>query len=282
LSPTDDVQGDLVAQVYAIMAPQRGPAVMIEDMRPASEGGNPTYTMGLKSRILEKLGTMDPRGFPALEEKTVAHQGATSEVQNFLETRHPRTIIYVGMPDLAVSVLRIAQNETAHINATWIFTDSCITSPEGFIPTLKQMPGDFFITFQAPPAALSQGLQQYMAYTISTGGNVLFALESEKCNRFRAAPSYEVFGFDSYLTALLVIQQSKTGLPNDVSHVIEGRNISYSLLIHDTYDFSPLGDSMKTNFYLYQFQGDCTYHFTLDELKQYRVDKDSKAKASTH
>jgi hypothetical protein len=222
---------------------------------------------------------MNLRGYPALIERTVQRNGDTSAVQEFLESRHPQTIIYVGMPDLAVNILGIAQS--ANVDATWIFTDSCITSPEQLIPTLKQMSGRFFITFQAPPAAVSAGLQQYMSYTISTGGNVLFALESEKCDRLRAAPSYEVFGFDSYLTALLLLNQSKTGKVEDIMRVMNGRQISNPLLIRDTYDFNTMGDSIKTTFYLYQFIGDCTYYRSLDELKADQAARRADAEKKT-
>jgi len=282
LSPTDDAQGDFVAAAYVATIHPDGPAVMIEDLRPPGDGGNPTYTNGLKDRILRGVNDMKLEGYPALEERAVRAQGATSEVQQYLETRHPRTIIYVGMPDLAQDVLRLAQGPKAETDATWLFTDSCITSPEELIPRLKGMPGDFYITFQAPPASVSKGLQQYMAYTVSTGGNVLFALDRQKeCDRFLAAPSYEIFGFDSYLTALLVLRESKTGTRAAVIQKIRERTITSPLLIGETYSFLPSGDreikddknnkSNNTGFYLYEFKGGCTLYRSLDELKAKRA-----------
>jgi hypothetical protein len=279
LSPTDDAQGEFVAEAYAATVHRESPAVIIEDLRSPDDGGNPTYVSGLTERIRRAVNEMKLKGYPALEEKSVRSPGATSEVQQYFETRHPRTIIYVGMPDLAQDVLRLAQSDKAQINATWLFTDSCITSPEELIPRLKEMPGEFFITFQAPPAAVSKGLQQYMAYTVSTGGNVLFALDREKtCDRFLAAPSYEIFGFDSYLIALLVLKESKTGKRADVIAKIQERTISNPLLIGETYNFLASGDreikdekSKNTGFYLYEFVRDCTLYRSLDDIKSRRM-----------
>jgi hypothetical protein len=294
LSPTDDVQGDFVATVYQLAARKGAPAVIVKDLRSKDKGGNPGYVLPLRHRIVEAVEKLKLVGYPALEDVDITDDLGTNAVQGYFETKHPETIIYLGMPDAALLVLGKAR--AAGIDATWIFTDSCITNPQDLIPRLKSLSGNFYITFQAPPALESQGLQLYTFYTRSTGGNVLFALDPEErqprvkegpstdsksndetakeaappvlnrpCDKYRAAPTYEVFGFDSYLTALLVLRDAD-GTREGVIRRFAQPKISDPLLIAETYEFTPSGDSKNTHFYLYEFAGDCTSYISLPEL----------------
>jgi len=309
LSPTDDVQANLIAKVYQASARTGAPAVIVQDLRPRANGGNPGYVTPLKEAIVTAVEKLKLTGYPVLEEVAVTVERGTNDVQSFFEKRQPRTVIYLGMPDTALAVLRKAQD--ADINATWIFTDSCITSPQALIPLFRTLQGEFFITFQAAPASISQGLQLYMFYTRSTGGNVLFALDpdnprpqaqdskesqssetdvsesgpkpkaserakhSKPCDRYQAAPTYEVFGFDSYLTALLVLRDAH-GERSGVVKRFNNRKIDDPLLIGESYEFDEYGDSKNTQFYLYEFVGDCTSYISLEALAERHSRKGSR------
>lgn len=313
LSPTDDVQGRFVARAFQAAAHTGENAVIIKDLRKTPQG-NPDYVNGLDAAIVHSVDDLHLVGYPALGEARITPERGFNEVQEYLENNKPTTIIFLGMPDAAAEVLDKAKAIKDLKAATWIFTDSCITMPQQFIPLVKEIRkrGDeLFITFQAPPATKSPGFQLYMFYTASTGGNVLFALDRDKdsvapsseagkslgndqkdvvpikkpCNRALAAPTYEIFGFDSYLTALILLRDAASSPHNAFIHwtktlvrsdmavlragVIEkmaSGKISDPLLIGDPYKFSTNGDSNNKDFYLYEFIGDCTEYLSLDEL----------------
>jgi hypothetical protein len=285
LSPTDDTQGDFIAKVFQAAAHLNAPALIIKDLRPPEKGGNPGYVKPLHDRIVAGINALHAPQLPYLDEEDITAERLTNDVQSYFKRQHPRTIIYLGMPEAALDVLRVAKEE--NVTATWIFTDSCITNPQELIPLLRTLSGEFFISFQAPPAIVSMGLQLYMFYTSSTGGNVLFALDPEKqlraaaatgapapppCNKYLAAPTYEVFGFDSYLTALLLLRNASSdgSVSRDAvrEKMAADLTISDPLLIGDTYKFNKSGDSTNTKFYLYEFSGDCTSYISLAEVAQ--------------
>ena len=267
LSPTDIKQGEIVAKLFQTIARRGHNALLV-----MHTGENKEYVDGLRSIVLDQIGKL-PAGLPALPEVTMSSIGETASIQDIFARSPPETIIYLGMTAGAVKILELAKN--AGVNAAWIFTDSCITDPRLLLSKIDGMPGQFFITFQAPPASLSKGLQQYISYTNSTGGNVLFASTSgpndsdpnSRCDESLAAPSYEIFGFDSYLSALLVIRDAdKADRANVRKRMTQKRSVSHPLLIADSYKFDDSGNSIETTFYVYRMLKNCTRYVTFEEL----------------
>ena len=274
LSPTDNSQGALVAQLYAFVTPVNQPAILITEVEQ-----NPGYAAKLTEIISNRIPDFSrPRLLsPA---KIAVKRGDYASIEQRFKTAPPTTIIYVGMPKMAGELLARARD--AHLHATWIFTDSCITDPEDLVRKVSDVSGTFYITFQAPSADHSQGFQQYMSYTRSIGGRVLLALEDDsnrQCNAMEAAPSYEVFGYDSYLIALKLMARAAANKPQPGwREIIRGGyptflrrgiatlmgvelKITDPMLITGEYDFNEQGDSTNLAFYVYRIADGCTKYF---------------------
>lgn len=251
LSPKNDQQARAVADLYFHEHVDNDRLFVIQD-----ETDNPAYSSDLVAQLMPAL---DRPGRPSPETIVIRTRGDYAEVDRRFASvgNRPLSIIYVGMPEVARAL--VAKAAKKGIKALWIFTDGCITD-RGLISSASDLPDSrFFVTFQGPPAIDSPGLLRYMWYVRNTGGQVSFAVENSKCPEDLSASSYEIFGFDSYLSALKVIRDASDGgeiTPQAVNAVLAKNELSDPFLLLGPYLFAN-NDSTNLNFHIYQIARDC-------------------------
>lgn len=260
LSPTNEKQAEEVVKHYKQVRQAGDRLLVIQDT-----SDNPDYSNDLIKFVMRELDKiMNGQESPAHE--VVAGLSDYAKIDPYFDGRQkkPTTIIYVGMPEAASAL--VAKAVTREIDATWIFTDGCIPDKQLVTNATQagspRKHGKFFVTFQGPPAADSKGLARYIWYVRATGGEVSSFIDTPKgvdCPEDLAASSYEIFGFDSYLAALRVMQDaSKSGRVTSKTtyDVLRTNRISDPFLLLGDYRFAN-GDSQGMKFYVYEISGGC-------------------------
>jgi ABC-type branched-subunit amino acid transport system substrate-binding protein len=260
LSPKNDKQAKAVARHYFAVRPHGDHLLIIQD-----NTDNPDYSNDLVAQLMPALNEPGRR---SPEKLAIGTRGDYAELDGRLEDlkAQPLSIIYIGMPDVARDVLSKA--EKLGLDATWIFTDGCITDKNLVEIASRMKKGKFFVTFQAPPAKDSPGLERYIWYVRSLGGRVSFALDSSNkqhdCAEETSASSYEVFGFDSYLLALDALSRSVEGGQNvsalSANNVLTTQKIEDPFLLLGPYAFQD-GDSTNLDFHVYQIADNCVQKY---------------------
>jgi ABC-type branched-subunit amino acid transport system substrate-binding protein len=259
LSPTDELQSKTVAITAQALRQGGENWVLLYDAE-----DNKNYAEYLRDAISSNFDLLKgPRPFTIPVTRSQSNQ-----IEERLRQLRPHVVIYAGMPPQARDLLQMAQR--SGLVANWIFTDGCMLD-RGLVKMASELrrrdaANRFFITFQAPPAVASPGLQQYLWYTQSIGGIVRGANSAENgCQPETAATSYEVFGFDAYMIALelmaLAAHEDGTVDPQSVAHMMsKHRDISTPFLAMGPYRFDDKGDNEKLRFHVYEIDHGCVSH----------------------
>ena len=259
LSPTDDFQAKTIIQTLERLATDGQSILIIQD----GDKRNGEYSQPLAEKIVELAAQSG--SLPSPPKPMIMTSSSLSAVQEFLGKNKPQFVVYAGMPDQARNLLRWA--EKLRLQSTFIFTDGCI-DPE-FIEQVSKIAHQgsqsrFLITFQAPPPSQSPGIESYIWFTRSMGGNVTGVVNRE-CDSSSGAISYEVFGFDAYMMALNLLREAAAlGKPNkqNVEKVMANqRNPRWTFLLMSPYSFDEWGNNQKLEFHVYRIQPDgCVTH----------------------
>jgi hypothetical protein len=128
----------------------------------------------------------------------------------------------------------------------------------------KQAPASrFFIIFQAPPTESEEGFRRYRWYA-----QAMTPIQSLTTESRVAVPetSYEVFGFDSYLLALGLLEYAKSREPSAVATAMgdiaraKPAMLPDPFLLLGPYRFSADGTNLSASFHLYEFKGGMLKH----------------------
>jgi ABC-type branched-subunit amino acid transport system substrate-binding protein len=259
LSPTDELQSKTVATTAQALRQDGKNWVLLYDAE-----DNKNYAEYLVNAISSNFDLQ--KGPRPLTIAVLRSQ--SNQIEATLRQLKPHVVIYAGMPPQARDLLQMAQR--SGLVANWIFTDGCMLD-RGLVKMASELrrkdaANRFFITFQAPPAVASPGLQQYLWYTQSIGGIVRGANSAENgCQPETAATSYEVFGFDSYIIALklleLAAREDGAVDAQSVAHMMtKHRDISTPFLAMGPYRFDDKGDNDQLRFHVYEIDHGCVSH----------------------
>ncbi|MDP9190507.1 MAG: ABC transporter substrate-binding protein [Acidobacteriota bacterium] len=270
LSPTNDQQAQGVMNHYRRIRKPNDRLLIIQD-----KSDNADYSDDLMRFLdIEIKNMWSGSGNTLPDRELISNLADYAKIDPYFNGTKtaPTTIIYVGMAEVAKTLVSNAAAAKPPIIANWIFTDGCITDRElvqnARAATTAHAGNRFFVTFQGPPPADKPGLARYIWFVRNTGGDVSFVLENSKCNENLAASSYEIFGFDSYLTAVKVVNEAarkprgwlnwwRPKVSSDRAfEVLNTNRISDPFLLLGDYNFAN-GNSQGLTFHVYEIAEGC-------------------------